>query len=215
MPLFSFFSFFFSFFSFLFSLPLFYYFISVSLSYILFVVSMVRGWLRLLSWPATKGPPRTPRRSALSCSALRQTCAAATRFSRRRLAICSCLPGRRRWLGREGHPRPCARALPREPIEAAFFSFVLRSRPVRARFLLLHARSGQSWSRLAVQALPVEKLPQTSPKPNMSWHAVPTRHWDVASKAPFGRASPPASGAVWSHFLSNGVKWNGSTSEAP
>ena len=28
----------------------------------------------------------------------------------------------------------------------------------------------------------------------------------VVPKAPFGRASPPASGAVWSHFLPNRIK---------
>ena len=37
----------------------------------------------------------------------------------------------------------------------------------------------------------------------------------IQFKALFGRASPAASGAVWSRFLPNGVKWNGSTDEAP
>ena len=32
---------------------------------------------------------------------------------------------------------------------------------------------------------------------------------------PFGRASPPASGAIWSRFLPNRVKWNNFTGEAP
>ena len=47
-----------------------------------------------------------------------------------------------------------------------------------------------------------------------SYSLSKTRRYLVASKASFGRASSPVSEAVWSRFLSNGLKWNGFTGEA-
>jgi hypothetical protein len=49
---------------------------------------------------------------------------------------------------REGHPCLRPRASPRELVEAAFFSFIVRSPSVRARFSGLHERSRRSCPRL-------------------------------------------------------------------